>query len=108
MRSLVLNVTYWQDLCRRVFSPDIPAPGVHLVNEQYGGLDISVQNVYFFTAAEDPWQYAGLRRLSNRENMKAWHIMCTDCSHCVDLRAPGGGDPISLKDGWADAKKTIG
>ena len=42
-----------------------------------------------------------------QKDMKAWHIVCEDCSHCIDLHAPDPKDAQNLTDGRADAKAQV-
>jgi len=111
MRSESLELPFWNELCKEVYSEDIPATKWEEINERYGALEMVADHVYFFTAHDDPWQYAGMRKLDpnnpKQKNMKTWYVDCTDCSHCVDLHNPLPSDPQSLKDGRADAIKTI-
>ena len=86
-------------------------PAVNFTNMIFGGLNITGDHIFFFNAIEDPWQYAGMRHISDPSthvSQKAWLINCTDCAHCVDLHAPAASDAQSLKAGRADAIQTIG
>jgi len=109
MRSESLELPFWNELCKEVYSKNIPATKYEEINEKYGALNMIADHVYFFTAHDDPWQYAGMRKLDDprQKNMKTWYVDCTDCSHCVDLHNPSPSDPKSLIDGRADAIKTI-
>jgi len=42
-----------------------------------------------------------------QKNMAAWHIDCTDCSHCKDLKVPSDKDAQNLKDGREAGKAQI-
>lgn len=111
-RSQALNFSFWVDYCQRIFSKDIAKPNVRDVNGRYGGKHIKADNIFFFTANEDPWQYVGMRKLSDptetQKNLKNWLIQCTDCAHCIDLGVDKESDPDNLKKGRALAVKTIG
>ena len=65
------------------------------------------KNIYFFSAAEDPWQYAGMYIIHPEEhpNQRANMIECTDCAHCVDLHTPSPDDDANLITARADAIK---
>jgi hypothetical protein len=65
MRSQVLDIAFWPDYCSRVFGKDLPPNNNAWTNENYGGLNITGQNIFFANAEEDPWQWAGMRELSN-------------------------------------------
>lgn len=74
-------------------------PSVDYVNSNFGGLDITGENIFFMTASEDPWQGACMVELHDpvkQKDMVAHHITCPDCSHCVDLHAPAPDDPTEL------------
>ena len=108
-RSLLLNESYWLDMCQRFYG-NISAPNIAYANLYGGGLAMQGENIYFLTANEDPWQYAGMRELYNpvaQSKMKTWNIKCDDCAHCIDLHTPSESDPQDLKDARADVYKTI-
>jgi len=67
MRSQALNLTYWSDYCQRIFSTSMPGPAWEQINEMYHGTDINETNIFFFNAREDPWQYAGIEKLSKAQ-----------------------------------------
>ncbi len=49
----------------------------------------------FVNAIEDPWQYAGMRTVTDPEkqpDMVAYLIDCNDCGHCADLYTPSDAD----------------
>jgi len=88
----------------------MPGPGWEQVNTMYNGTNLMVDNIYFFNAREDPWQYAGMEKLSTSQqanNMGYSYIDCQDCGHCIDLHAPSPNDPQVLVDGRANAIKMI-
>ena len=39
--------------------------------------------------------------------MKAWHIECEDCAHCVDLHQADSSDPANLSEARTDVWNTI-
>jgi len=95
MRSMALKADYWIDFCKDVFSKDIALPATDATNAHYGGLDIVGEHIYFLTADEDPWKYAGKRVAGdNDEKNGVWHIKCNGCAHCVDLHSEGGDDNL--------------
>lgn len=108
MRSNSLNSTYWIDFCQAVFSEDIHPPAANATNAHYGGLDIEGKNIFFLTASEDPWQYAGKTSLSEGdEEMKAWHIECENCAHCIDLHTPSDDDDSNLGNARSNVYQAI-
>ena len=65
----------------------------------FGGLEITGENIFFLNAIEDPWQYAGMLEIHDpvkQKDMQAERINCTDCGHCVDLKASSPSDPPEL------------
>lgn len=68
-------------------------------------------HVFFFTASEDPWKYVGMMALTDpkktQKNMKAHHIKCENCAHCIDLHTPKDEDHAELKAAREDAEDTI-
>ena len=68
MRSQLINSSYWIPYCQSIFgSAAIPdsGPAVSFYNKKYGGLDIVATNIVFANAIEDPWQFAGMRKVKN-------------------------------------------
>ncbi len=65
MRSQVLRLNYWPDYCERIFGSDLPANYADQTNAHYGGYDIQGTNIVFTNAAEDPWQWAGMRYIAD-------------------------------------------
>lgn len=63
----------------------------------------------FVTSSEDPWQYAGMRQLHNRNqtDMFAYHINCPTCSHCVDLKVTTEDSPEPLQEAFQVFEKQI-
>ena len=65
MRSTLINPTYWLNQCKYIFNLTSSGPAVDFYNNLYGGLNITGKNIVFVNAAEDPWQYAGMRKIHN-------------------------------------------
>mmetsp|Transcript_10284 Transcript_10284/g.15364 ORF Transcript_10284/g.15364 Transcript_10284/m.15364 type:complete len:452 (+) Transcript_10284:26-1381(+) len=96
MRSSLLNITYWENLCNDIFdypgSIDMPDTEVSAADLHYTG-----QQIVFTYGEEDPWKHAGhLQQLSS--SSPVIRINCTDCSHGVDLKTPNENDPQELKE----------
>lgn len=109
-RSQAIAPEYWLNLCKKVFSEDMKPPTVAEHNKKYGGLDIKGDNIFFFTAADDPWQYAGMTKIHDpikQAGMKAFYVDCPDCGHCIDLHTPLETDPEILQKGREEAYETI-
>lgn len=95
IRSSQVNMTYHEDLCKRVFGLT-SLPDVDATNEYYGGAQPGGTNVYFANGIQDPWQWAGVRA-SLRPSMPADVIDCIDCAHCADLYTPTPEDAPALQ-----------
>ena len=65
LRSFDLELPYWHDFCKYIFDPALPATKDGWTNQYFGGLNIEGDNIFFFTASEDPWQYCGMRTIHN-------------------------------------------
>ena len=62
----------------------------------FGGLNNNGTNIVFNNAIEDPWQYAGMRKVHNPEkqtSIVANLMECVDCAHCIDLHGDQPTDP---------------
>lgn len=81
------------------------------VNEHYGGLDITGDNIFFLNGSEDPWQYAAMRELkypkTTQKTMEAVYIECDTCGHCVDMHTPQEGQPQALTDAQHKVADTV-
>ena len=92
MRSQLLNITFWNDFCRKIYGDSLSGvPDTAMINAKYGALNNQGKNVFFINSIEDPWRYAGIRNITDPEEhptQKAMVIDCADCSHCKDLKAP--------------------
>ncbi len=85
-------------------------PAVPFYNKFYGGYNLTGSNILFANAGEDPWQYAGMRRIYNvthQAQMKAVMIECADCAHCVDLKTPSEADAPSLRNARQVIRETV-
>lgn len=80
----------------------MPQNRADATNQHYGGLDIQGDNIVFVNAQEDPWQWAGMRYISPKDerssSMTAYMVNCADCGHCIDLQAPREDQPRELTD----------
>jgi pimeloyl-ACP methyl ester carboxylesterase len=95
MRSLDLNLTFWQTFCNNSFG--IPLiPNDNRTNSQLGGLGMVTDNIIFTNGFDDPWQHAGLVKNANNNRMKANLITCADCGHCVEEYTPKWSDSMKL------------
>lgn len=64
-RSNSLDHEFWIDYCQRIFSVNISAPAIAFTNTYFGGMEITGSRIFFATASEDPWQYAGMTSIYN-------------------------------------------
>lgn len=108
MRSMALKREYWIDFCKAVYSEDIALPATNATNAHYGGLDIVGEHIYFLTASEDPWKFAG-KMIAGKgdENNGIWHIQCNGCAHCVDLHSQSDDDDDNLSQARCNVETTI-
>lgn len=99
MRSNLIDSNYWVPYCESMFGP-IGEPKIDYYIQKYGGLSITGNNIVFANAIEDPWQWAGMRQLTDptgtQKNMLALLIDCNNCGHCVDLTTPAPSDTPGL------------
>ena len=66
MRSNYIGPQYWTPFCEAVFGAQYASnPIVDFYNAQRGGLNIQGSNIVFANAIEDPWQYAGMRSITD-------------------------------------------
>ena len=65
MRSALLTHDWFLGYCRRVFGDEVPLPQTAAANYRLGGLNNNGANIVFNNAIEDPWQYAGMRKVHN-------------------------------------------
>ena len=110
LRADVLRAENWPGFCERMFSEHLPKLDVNKTNEYYGGLDIQGEKIIFMTASEDPWQYAGMRHIhdpATQSKMRAIHIECDTCSHCVDLGATTSTSPQALQDAYVEIEEQL-
>lgn len=99
MRSAKIGPDYWLPYCQAVFGAQLTEPNIDHYIQKYGGLQISGKYIYFVNNIEDPWQYAGMRTItdpSTQKDMVANLIDCQDCGHCQDLKTPSDADPPAL------------
>ncbi len=63
MRSQMLQLPYWPDMCERAF-PGLNMTGLPRALQttiDQGGFDIQGTNTFFTNGSEDPWQWATQR-----------------------------------------------
>ena len=99
MRSKYIGKDYWVPYCSAVFGQQLGQPNAQHYIDKYGGLNIVADNIYFVNNIEDPWQYAGMRTITDptkQKNLVANLINCNDCGHCQDLKTPTTADPPAL------------
>lgn len=86
------------------------APKTDYTNKMYGGTNIKGHNIFFANAEEDPWQWAGMREVTNPKKyptIQAEMINCTNCGHCVDFHTPTDTQPIELTNVQTKIAETI-
>lgn len=67
MRSALLSHDWFLGYCKRIFGEELPLPQTSKSNNLFGGLNNNGTNIVFNNAIEDPWQYAGMRKVHNPE-----------------------------------------
>lgn len=95
MRSLDLNLTFWEKFCQDSYGIPL-VPNDNRTNSQLGGLGMVTDNIIFTNGFDDPWQHAGLLQNANGNRMKAQLITCADCGHCVEEYTPKWSDSMKL------------
>jgi len=92
MRSNRIGPDYWLPFCSEVFGKNMSEPNIQHYLDTYKGLDLNAKNLILVNNIEDPWQYAGMRKLKDptglQKNMRAVLIDCQDCGHCQELYNP--------------------
>jgi len=63
-RSQSITVNFWPDYCRRIFGAELENADVDDTNSIFLGTENAGDYIYFFTAIEDPWQWAGMREVN--------------------------------------------
>lgn len=79
MRSELLGPEYWIQYCKDIFDPTVGPPSVDSYNKLYGGLDIQGSNIVFANAIEDPWQYAGMRKIHDTATQIEMEAVLINC-----------------------------
>lgn len=100
MRSSRLGLSYWTEMCQRVFGDDFPtkAPNFSQVNLNFGGLNNKGHNIFFGNGHDDPWQWAAMRELTDPNLDQVAKISeCVGCAHCAEMYTPKEEDPAELK-----------
>lgn len=97
MRSTDLAMSYWTDMCARVFGTGmVTSPKVTQTAIGQGALDIAQGNIFFANGVEDPWQWATQTTSNTALNQVARMSDCDDCGHCVEMYTPTDSDPTEL------------
>jgi pimeloyl-ACP methyl ester carboxylesterase len=96
MRSELLTLDYWTELCQSIFGNHIQTRA-NESNVQYGGANIMSTNTYFINGGEDPWQWAGVIEAQPDLNNNADLLQCENCGHCVELYNEKDSDSEELK-----------
>ncbi|KRX07315.1 hypothetical protein PPERSA_06930 [Pseudocohnilembus persalinus] len=99
MRSTLVDVKYFQDLCENIYGKGY-LPKVQDTNTIMGGTKMRTENIIFTNGGQDPWKWASI--LQDKGDMKAIVIDCVDCAHCVDLSSPKEGEPQVLSQARKD------
>ena len=65
IHSQLLTNDWYREYCQLIFFKEIAPPKADATNQLYGGYGITGKNIMFMQAAEDPWQYVGMRYLTD-------------------------------------------
>jgi len=91
IRSQMVNITYYRELCRSVFGR-VALPDVNATNELYGGEKIGGTRIFFVNGSQDPWKRASILTTFS-ESRPSETVVCHNCGHAVDIRGcPNGCD----------------
>jgi len=87
--------------CKDIFGFDetYTGPNTDWTNNHYKGLEIEAEHIVFVNSKEDPWQWAGMRKIEHPDpiyEMIALYNDCDGCSHCSDLYPAKESDPAIL------------
>jgi hypothetical protein len=104
-RSQLINPTYHQDLCRRLFGIEAPTPTSQINTQFFAPLLLETTSQIFFTnGSTDPWINLSIAQENgNTTNSKNSYFTIKGAAHCDDLRSPKSSDSEALK----TARKTF-
>lgn len=103
-RSALLNLTFWEGYCERMFGEKL-LPDTNRTNAELGDVRLAVENLVMINGVEDPWK--GASRTPPNEEAKQYPTdgidsfelienQCTDCGHCQELYTPKASDSAAL------------
>lgn len=96
MRSHLVNLDYYKNICTQAFGEGI-WPNVNHTNALLGETHLARTNIFFSNGVEDPWKWAGAMAVPEHSGMEAQIIDCPNCAHCVELYTPKDSDSHELK-----------
>lgn len=104
-RSQLINPTYHQDICRRLFGIEAPTPTSQINTQFFAPLLLETTSQIFFTnGSTDPWINLSIAEENgNTTNSKLSYFTIKGAAHCDDLRSPKPTDSEALK----TARKTF-
>lgn len=99
MRSEMLEMSYWTEMCQRSFGVGMPEkPWAKATTIDQGGWDIAQTNIFFANGVEDPWKWASKIDESRPELNQVVRVSdCPNCGHCVELYTPSDDDSAELQ-----------
>jgi serine protease 16 len=94
LRSPWINLTYFQDVCSKLFDLATLPNEVEL-NNRYGGKNGQGVRTFFLNGEVDPWSTMGIETAD--ETILRRSLVIGGASHCADLRAAADDDPEPLR-----------
>lgn len=104
LRSIIVNVTYFQNQCNYLF-PRIPPPQVERINKEFGGNTGKFSRTLFTIGENDPW--TPLTIAGGASSFKNYVFTIVNGSHVNDLRFPTPQDSKSLSKARVYIRKTL-
>lgn len=98
-RSQHINLKYHQNICKRLFNIDKPAPIEQMNHRYYFPLqDSSTSNIFFTNGSTDPWMKLSLAKENhNTSNLNLNYTTIKGAAHCDDLHPTQKGESDALR-----------
>lgn len=93
MRSPLLNVSYWYDMCDDIYNTSLK---INRSITEFAHNRISGSHTIFTNGDEDPWRWATSQDALESLDQYAFTAECDDCGHCAELYTPKPEDPPEL------------
>lgn len=98
-RSSMINASYHDNLCTRLFGINHPVSTNKINNNYYYPiLNSATSNILFTNGSNDPWSLLSISAQNNNDhNPNLTYYTIDGAAHCDDLRAAKSSDSTSLK-----------